>query len=126
MPFLMLLAPFWRWIGGAAFILMLIAGIYAYGHHKGAASKEAEWQTKMAAEITRQAAVRAKALDNAVAREIARNTENASLEKQVQDYEQQIQVAKAAPAKPGACPPGLSLSPADVGELRRLQGSRSP
>lgn len=126
MILLTLLAPFWRWIAGVGLILAILTGTFAYGHHKGSAAKEAEWQAKTAAEVTRQAAVRAKALDASVSRELETNKQNAALSQEVASYEQKIEAANAAPAKPGACPSGLRLSPADVGVLRRLQGRNTP
>lgn len=118
MSILLLLTPVWRWLGGAALILLLVLGIYAYGHHKGAVSNEAEWQAAMAAEKTRQAAVRAKALDEAVARELARAAENEALEAQVNQYEADL--AKSLSKAPaGSC--DYRLRGPDVERLRLFQ-----
>lgn len=118
MSILLLLAPIWRWLAGAALILAVALGLYAYGHHKGAASNEARWQAAMAAEKTRQAAVRAKALDEAVARELKRAAENEALEAQVQSYEKYLATRPAVP--------GCTLDRDSVDRLRKLQGPGSP
>ncbi|WP_336800303.1 hypothetical protein [Kaistia sp. MMO-174] len=125
MSILLLLTPVWRRLGGAALVLILALGIFAYGHHKGAASNDAKWQAAMAAEQTRQAAVRAKALDEAVARELARAAENEALEAQVNQYEADL--AKSLSKAPaGSC--DYRLRGADVERLRMFQrpGSASP
>lgn len=118
MNILLLLAPLWRWLAGAALVLAVALGIYAYGHHNGAAGTEAKWQAAMVAEQTRQAAVRAKALDEAVARELKRAAENEALEKQVQDYERYLATRPSVP--------GCTLDRDTVDRLRKLQGDNAP
>lgn len=118
MSLLLLLAPVWRWLAGGVLILAVVLGIFAFGHHKGAASTEAKWQAAMAAEQTRQAAVRAKALDEAVARELKRAAENEQLEQKVLDYEAYLAKRPAAA--------GCVLDRDDVDRLRKLQGAGSP
>lgn len=118
MSLLLLLAPVWRWLAGAALILAVVLGLYAYGHHKGAASNEARWQAAMAAETTRQAAVRAKALDEAVARELKRAAENEALQQKADSYEEALARRPAAD--------GCRLTERDIIELRKLQGPGSP
>lgn len=118
MSILLLLTPVWRWLGGAAFILLLVLGIYAYGHHKGAVGNEAKWQAAMAAEQTRQAAVRAKALDEAVARELARAAENEALQEKADSYEEALARRPVAD--------GCRLTKRDTLELRKLQGRAAP
>ena len=112
-----LLSPFGRWVGGALFVLAFLVGFYAYGYRHGRQASDQRWQAAMAAEQTRQAAVRAKALDEAVARELARAAENEQLEQKVSRYEE------ALARKPDGC---FRLRANDVGELRKLQGSAAP
>jgi len=102
-----------RWAVGILIVLAVLGGTYALGHRHGTQRNEGRWQVAMAAEQTRQAAARAKALDQAVARELTRAAENEALEKQVTSYEE------ALARRPVA---GCVLSPADIGELRQLQG----
>lgn len=112
-----LLSPLGRWIGAALFVLAFLVGTYALGSRHGTQRNEAKWQRASAAEITRQAAVRAKALDEAVARELARAAENEQLEQKVDSYEQ------ALARKPDGC---FRLRADDVGELRKLQPPGPP
>lgn len=112
-----LLSPVGRWVSVFLLTLLVAYGLIALGHSRGSALTEAKWQTAMAAEQTRQAAVRAKALDEAVARELARAAENDQLEQKVESYE------KALARKPDGC---FRLRADDVGELRKLQGRAAP
>lgn len=113
-----LLSPLGRWIGGALFVLAFLAGFYALGNRHGTERNEAKWQRASAAEITRQAAVRAKALDEAVARELARAAENEALEAQVNQYEADL--AKSLSKAPaGSC--DYRLRGPDVERLRMFQ-----
>ena len=108
---------FGRWAVGILIVLAVLASTYALGHRHGTQRNEAKWQIAMAAEQTRQAAVRAKALDEAVARELARAAQNEQLEQKVDSYEQ------ALARKPDGC---FLLRADDVGELRKLQPNGSP
>jgi hypothetical protein len=113
-----LLSPLGRWVGGALFALAFLAGTYALGNRHGTQRNEAKWQAASAAEITRQANVRAKALDEAVARELARAAENEQLEQKVLDYEAYL-AKRPAPA-------GCILDRDTVDRLRKLQPPGSP
>ncbi|WP_336801579.1 DUF2514 family protein [Kaistia sp. MMO-174] len=120
-----LLSPIGRWVGGALFVLAFLAGFYAYGYRHGRQASDQKWQAAMAAEQTRQAAVRAKALDEAVARELARAAENEQLEAQVNQYEADL--AKSLSKAPaGSC--DYRLRGADVERLHMFQrpGSAAP
>lgn len=108
-------------------IALAYAGWFYSGaiYQAGEAARDAKWQAAMAAEQTRQAAVRAKALDEAVARELARAAENEALEAQVTQYEADL--AKSLSKAPaGSC--DYRLRGADVERLRMLQrpGVASP
>lgn len=105
-----LLSPLGRWIGGALFVLAFLAGTYALGNRHGTQRNEAKWQAAMTKEITRQAAVRAKALDEAVSRELKRAVENEALEQKLAGYEAAI-IPRA----------GCILRKEDVDSLRGLQ-----
>lgn len=109
-----LLSPIGRWAVAALIVLGLLGGTYAIGRRHGAAAASAKWQVAMAAEQTRQAAVRAKALDAAVSRELARAAEAKSLQSQVESYETQL-ASRPADSR-------CTLSSADAASLRKLQG----
>ncbi|SHF06357.1 hypothetical protein SAMN02745157_1550 [Kaistia soli DSM 19436] len=109
-----LLSPLGRWIVGVALVLAALAGLYGLGHRNGAAAADARWDAAMAAEQTRQASARAKALDAAVARELTRAAENEALEQQVDDYEKEL-ATRPADAR-------CVLDRDDVDRLRKLQG----
>lgn len=100
---------------GLAFAGWFYSGVI---YQSGEASSERKWQAAMVAEQTRQAAVRAKALDEAVARELKRAAENEALEKQVQDYERYLATRPSVP--------GCILGRDDVDRLRKLQGGIAP
>ena len=109
-----LLSPAGRWIGGFLILAAVLAGLYGLGRHDGAAAADGRWQLAMAAEETRQAAIRAKALDAAAARELQRARDNADLQSQVDDYERDLAARPAA----ARCVLGAD----DVARLRKLQG----
>lgn len=103
--------------------LVTVALVYAGWLYSGAiyqageASANAIRDRAEAKEITRQANVRAKALDEAVARELARAAENEQLEQKVSRYEEAL--ARRPDDR-------FRLGPNDVGELRQLQPPGSP
>jgi hypothetical protein len=130
---LILLTPVWRWVAGFGLAVAIIAGAYGLGHHKGAVAEAAKWQAREAAEVTRQAAARAKALDEAVARELVRTKENQILQQEVSDYEQKLAAEPVDPPQPSPVAGALAvpaachrLSADDVRELRQLQGRGGP
>ncbi|WP_224580103.1 hypothetical protein [Mesorhizobium sp. BR1-1-16] len=107
-------SPLGRWLIVAVLVIGALGGLYGLGHRNGAAAADTRWQAAMAAEQTRQAAVRAKALDAAVSRELARAKDNAALQDQIDAYENEL---AARPADPRCV-----LSDHDVDRLRKLQG----
>lgn len=107
-----------RWLIGAGLVLGIAVASFGWGHSRGAAGNEAKWQTRSAKDRTEAAALRAKALDNVVARELARTAQNDELEQRIIDYEATLAVPSApAPARE----PDYRLRPADVERLRLLQ-----
>jgi hypothetical protein len=114
----LLLSPIGRWVGAFLLTLVTAYGLIALGHYRGSAASEAKWQARMATEQARQAAVHAKALDESVARELARAAENEQLEQKVLDYEAYLAKRPAAA--------GCVLDSGDVDRLRKLQGPGSP
>lgn len=114
----LLLSPLGRWLGVFLATILVAYGLIALGHHRGYGAAEAKYLAAAAAEETRQAAVRAKALDEAVARELARAAENEQLEQKVSDYEAYLAKRPAVP--------GCVLDRDDVDRLRKLQGPGSP
>ena len=54
MPFLaFFLSPIGRWLGGAAIVLAVVAGIYMKGHSDGSASVQRKWDAAVQAAIER-------------------------------------------------------------------------
>jgi hypothetical protein len=107
-----------RWLVGAGLVLGIALASFGWGHSRGSASNEAKWQTRSAKDRTEAAAMRAKALDNVVARELARTAQNEDLEQRIVDYEATL----AMPSTPApAGDPDYRLRPADVERLRLLQ-----
>lgn len=107
-----------RWLVGAGLVLGIAVASFGWGHSLGSASNEAEWQTRSAKDRADAAAQRAKALDNVVARELARTAQNEDLEQRIIDYEATLAVP-VAPTPAGE--PDYRLRAADVERLRLLQ-----
>lgn len=105
-----------RWLFGLGVLLAIVASSFVYGHRVGAAGANARWQRDAAKQATEQAYARAKALDNAVERELARAADNEALEKKVSDYEAEL-ARQPAPAAGFDC----RLRPADLERLHLYQ-----
>jgi len=118
----LLLTPLARWIFGALAVLAVLGGIYAKGRHDGRAACESRVAAAVAAEQLRQNAVRAKALDNAVTRELAARADANEAEQKVAAYEATLVNPQPAVADAnGNCPPRFILGADDVRALGVLQ-----
>lgn len=90
-------------------------------YHQGVRDADARVAAAVAAEQTRQSAVRAKALDNAATRELAARADANALSDKVEAYERELAAQAATPVPAGSCAPDYRLRPADAQRLRGLQ-----
>lgn len=102
-----------RWIGGVLFVVAFAIGLYAWGHHNGAASNEAKWQAKVVAERARQDAANAAA-------KAEQDRVVAALNTKIQSLQDQVDANDADAAKdPRAQSPSLSVD--GVRRLNRIR-----
>lgn len=115
------LTPLARWLFGALSVLAVLGGLYAKGRHDGREACESRAAAAAAVEQLRQDAARAKALDNAVARELAARAAANALNDKVDAYERELAIRATEPSPAGACAPDYRLAPADARRLRDLR-----
>lgn len=115
----LLLTPLARYAFITLAIMAVAGGLYAKGRHDGRMACESRVAAAIAAEQLRQAAVRAKALDNAAERELAARADANLAEQKVADYEAEL--ARQPAPEPGTCAPDYRLRGGDVERLRSLQ-----
>lgn len=91
-------------------------------YHQGVSDADARVAKAVAAEQTRQSAVRAKALDNAATRELAARADANAAEQKADEYAAKLatQPEPVADAK-GVCPPRFKLGADDVRDLGVFQ-----